>query len=75
MPNRILSYLKIVKGERNAKFPWEFWEECLGVIVRQLEGAAEVFKSKLSFPPRLSEGVGLSAMRERKGPDRKKEAS
>jgi hypothetical protein len=61
-----------------AKFPWEFWEfweECLGVIVRQLEGAAEVSKSELSFPPRLSEGVGLSAMRERKGTDRKEEAS
>jgi hypothetical protein len=61
-----------------AKFPWEFWEfweECLGVIVRQLEGAAEVFKRELSFPPRLSEGVGLSAMRERKGTDRKEEAS
>lgn len=61
-----------------AKFPWEFWEfweECLGVIVRQLEGAAEVFKSELSFPQGLSEGVGLSAMHEREGPDRKEEAS
>ena len=47
----------------------------MGVIVRQTEGAAEVFKSELSFPPGLSEGVGLSAMRERKGPDWKEEAS